>query len=178
MRNYGANYRELAMCMNDEAENACLCGTLYNETAFIDAVVHKYRFPGPHGGSNLTAEDLFDLTLDELDLIYRALTREKREKESTDSLIHPVETDQTLANKISIVKAVAEYLQAKTAKADEEREANARLRWALRKRDSMQRDNVTMEQLDEIIKSGGKTNPFKPAAPAEVENSETNAPTE
>lgn len=133
---------------------------IYGETAFIDAVIHKYRFPGPHGGSNLMTEDLFDLSVDNLDLIYKALTKEKREQESCDSLINPVKVDPALNNKIAIVRAVARYLRAKTAKADSDREAKNLMQWALREKNKKQRENVTMEQLDAIIQSGGTVNPF------------------
>lgn len=69
---------------------------------FETATRKKYRFP--YRG-NIGVEDLWDLTLDQLDTIYAALSK-TAETKGEKSLLNKPAVDQDLLNEIEIVKYV------------------------------------------------------------------------
>ena len=70
---------------------------------FEIATRKKYRFP--FRGS-ITAEDLWDLSLTQLDTIYKTLSKEAKTEKEEESLMDEKKEDQDLLNKLSIVKHV------------------------------------------------------------------------
>ena len=84
---------------------------------FEIATRKKYRFP--FRGS-LTVEDLWDLSLVQLDTIYKTLSKEARTEKEEESLMSDKKEDQDLLNKLEIVKHIFSV-----KKTEAEAEANA-----------------------------------------------------
>lgn len=74
-----------------------------NNDVFISALKEKYRFPYK---GQITAEDLWDLTGTQLDSIYKTLNAEKKTTQEDSLMGHRTAAEQTLLNKIEIVKYV------------------------------------------------------------------------
>ena len=91
---------------------------------FEVATREKYRFP--YRGM-ISVEDLWDLSMEQLDVIYRTLNKAKKAN-SEESLIEENAVDQKTANEINIVKYIFNY---KKNEAEERRNAAAK---ALKKR--------------------------------------------
>lgn len=70
---------------------------------FEIATRKKYRFP--FRGS-ITAEDLWDLSLAQLDIVYKTLSKEAKTEKEEESLMDGKKEDQDLLNKLDIVKHV------------------------------------------------------------------------
>lgn len=70
---------------------------------FEVATRKKYRFP--FRGS-ITSEDLWDLSLAQLDTVYKTLSKEAKTEKEEDSLMDDKKEDQDLMNKLDIVKHV------------------------------------------------------------------------
>ena len=89
-----------------------------NNDVFISALKEKYRFPYK---GQITAEDLWDLTGTQLDSIYKTLNAEKKTTQEDSLMGHRTAAEQTLLNKIEIVKYVfsakQEEIEAKKQKA-------------------------------------------------------------
>lgn len=76
---------------------------------FEIATMEKYRFQYK---GQITTEDLWDLSPSQLDTIYKALNAEKKVTEEDSLLGHRTREEQTLLNKIELVKHVFEAKQA------------------------------------------------------------------
>lgn len=85
---------------------------------WIESLEKKYRFE--YKGL-ISTEDLFDLNLDELDMIYRSLKREEKDLQS-DSLLDNTDNPQIneLATKIEVVKSIFEIKDAQIKLREEE----------------------------------------------------------
>ena len=70
---------------------------------FEIATRKKYRFP--FRGS-ITSEDLWDLSLAQLDTVYKTLSKEAKTENEEESLMDEKKEDQDLLNKLDIVKHV------------------------------------------------------------------------
>lgn len=70
---------------------------------FEIATRKKYRFP--FRGS-ITSEDLWDLSLAQLDTVYKTLSKEAKTEKEEESLMDGKKEDQDLLNKLDIVKRV------------------------------------------------------------------------
>ena len=84
---------------------------------FEIATRKKYRFP--FRGS-ITSEDLWDLSLTQLDTVYKTLSKEAKTEKEEESLMDGKKEDQDLLNKLDIVKHVFNV-----KKTEAEAEANA-----------------------------------------------------
>ena len=76
---------------------------------FKTATKEKYRFP--YKGM-ISVEDLWDLNLAQLDGIYKSLNAQKKTAEEDSLLGQHTKEDQTLQNKIEIVKDIFSEKQA------------------------------------------------------------------
>lgn len=82
---------------------------------FEKAVIGKYRFP--HKGL-VTVEDLFDLSVEDLDSVFKTLNSQKKKDEEESLLSTKSKNDDILETKIKIVKnIVIRKLAEKTNKA-------------------------------------------------------------
>lgn len=128
------------------------------EGVFMRAAVCKYRFPNV-AGNDFSAEDLFDLSDEELDTIYKGLNTEKHQRESEESLSHHVDCDVDLNAKLEIIRDVFNYRKRKADLEEADRKAADLLKWA-KETQEIAKDGVTKDQLDIIIRSNGRRNPF------------------
>lgn len=76
---------------------------------FEIATMEKYRFQYK---GQITTEDLWDLSPSQLDTIYKSLNAEKKATEEDSLLGQRTREEQTLLNKIELVKHVFEAKQA------------------------------------------------------------------
>lgn len=115
---------------------------------FEMATREKYRFP--YRGM-ISVEDLWDLSMEQLDVIYRTLNKAKKAN-SEESLIEENAVDQKTANEINIVKYIFNY---KKNEAEERRNAATK---ALKKRQLLeilakkQNDSLNEKSEEEIQK--------------------------
>ncbi len=85
---------------------------------FEIATKNKYRFPFKGA---ITVEDLWDLSCDQLNTVFKALNKERKTVNEESLLdMHQTEEDVTLTNKIDIVKYI---FNAKQLEAQARREA-------------------------------------------------------
>lgn len=80
---------------------------------FEIATRKKYRFP--YKGL-ISVEDLWDLSMRELDAIYKALSKEVKTEQEEDSLMDETKADSDLLNMIEIVKQVFSFKKAEAEK--------------------------------------------------------------
>ena len=81
------------------------------ENLFEGAVRAKYRFPFK---GQITAEDLWDLSLQDLDRVFKALNTEAKLSQEESLLNTPDKKTETLQRKIEIVKHIVAVRQAET----------------------------------------------------------------
>ena len=81
------------------------------ENLFEGAVRAKYRFPFK---GQITAEDLWDLPLQDLDRVFKALNAEAKLSQEESLLNTPDKKTETLQRKIEIVKHIVAVRQAET----------------------------------------------------------------
>ena len=84
------------------------------ENIFEYAAMHKLRF---NYKGQLTTEDLYDLSLKELDSIYKTLNRENKKEEEESLLVTHTTKDTALAVKIEIIKYIVRKKQEQEEKA-------------------------------------------------------------
>lgn len=122
-----------------------------NNNLFEVAVRDKYRYP--YKGV-ITTEDLFDLSVTELDKIYRSLNAEKK-KANEDSLLNIKDKTETkIDNQIEIIKYIvdvklAEIEKRKNEKADKERKA--KLLGIIEEKENDLLRNMSLEELKKLL---------------------------
>lgn len=119
---------------------------------FVTASVKKYRFPYK---GQATVEDLWDLSVEALDSIYKTLKAEcKRDDE--DSLLTASTTNPDVTNKIEIVKYIVQTklaeAEARTKHAQQMKEKEKYMEILAEKQDEALR-NLTIEELQAKIAS-------------------------
>ena len=114
---------------------------------FKYAAQHKLRFPFR---GNIATENLYELSLEDLDLIYGKLRAEQKDSGKLESLLHETKTDKDLDIKIEIVKDVMrEKLEAadKAKKALAKKQERQKLLEAIAKKDEEDLNNASKEEL-------------------------------
>lgn len=117
---------------------------------FEKAARRKLRFT--HKGS-ITAEDLWDLKLEDLDGIYRKLRKEQDNREG-ESLLRPVKADKDLNLSVDVVRRVVEVkLAEKQARQDraEKRQRRDRLREVLAQKQDESLKAKSEEELAQLL---------------------------
>lgn len=71
---------------------------------FEEAIRNKYRFPSSVG--QLSTEDLWDLSIEKLDLVYRKLNSDLKKVTEESLLTTKSDADKELTNKLIIVKHI------------------------------------------------------------------------
>lgn len=121
------------------------------ENIFEYAVENKLRFP--YKGS-VSTEDLYDLSVNELDTIYKNLKREAKKADEDSLLTTQSKEDISLNVKIEIVKAiVAKKLAAVEArkKAKENKEKRDKLLEIKAQRENAVLENMSDEELNKAL---------------------------
>lgn len=121
------------------------------EKIFINAARNKYRFPFK---GQITVEDLWDLTVVNLDSIYRILNSQlKTSKE--DSLLTTKNTeDKILEEKIEIIKYIATVKQTEAKKKEDEKAVkaqNARIREIIASKKDAALLDKSVEELQAML---------------------------
>lgn len=121
------------------------------ETMFIMAAKNKFRFPFR---GLVSTEDLFDLSMENLDTIYKALMLEKKKTTEESLLGAKTKTVEVLEAKIGIVTYVfnlkKEEKEANIA-AKERKERNERIKAIIADKQNEALRNLTTEELAKLI---------------------------
>lgn len=120
---------------------------------FEIAARNKYRFPY-HG--TITTEDLYDLSVENLDGIYKKLNAEIRKTEE-DSLLETDSAENTeLKNKVEIIKSIVNYklkMAEKTRKAFETHQKKQRIMSIIYDKKNEELRNKSAEELEQLLES-------------------------
>jgi hypothetical protein len=114
---------------------------------FEQAVRNKYRF---NYRGVLTVEDLWDLSVESLDQIFKSLTKMAKEASEESLLSTPSKEDKELNDKIEIVKYIVKTKLEEKAKAKEMYENKAkkqRLLEIIKRKEDAQLENMSIEEL-------------------------------
>lgn len=114
---------------------------------FKYAAKHKLRFPFR---GNIATENLYELSVEELDTVYGKLRAEQKDSGELESLLHTKKEDKELEVKIAIVKDVmSEKLEAveRAKKARAKKEERQKLLEAIAKKDEEALSNASKEEL-------------------------------
>jgi hypothetical protein len=117
---------------------------------FQYAAKHKLRFPYKGG---ISVESLYELSVEELDKIYKSLKRLAK-AEDEESLLEVNKTDKELEIKIEIIKDIVAEKQAaadKAKKASETKARKQRIMEAIAKKDEEAMDNASKEELQAML---------------------------
>lgn len=122
-----------------------------NMNIFEYAVANKFRFP--YKGS-VSTEDLYDLSVTELDSIYKNLKREVKKANEDSLLVTQSKEDIVLNIKIEIVKFIVtkKLTQAEAKKKEKEnKEKRERLLEIKAQRENAALENMSDEELDKAL---------------------------
>lgn len=114
---------------------------------FEIATRKKYRFPYK---GNVSVEDLWSLSLESLDVVYRALNQTYNQMASEVSLLHNNLGDEDIRNKIEIVRYIVQVkLSEKQAALAEKRRAEEKQKIlsVLKQRDDDKYNKMSDEEL-------------------------------
>lgn len=120
---------------------------------FEKAAKNKYRFN--YLGS-ISVEDLFDLSVVQLDIIFKDLNAQKKQSEEESLLDVKTEEDEELSNKLAIVKHIFDVKQAEKLASLQEKERADRKQKILEILQSKQDEslqNMSEEKLKEMLES-------------------------
>lgn len=121
------------------------------ENIFEYAVENKLRFP--YKGS-IGTEDLYNLSVNELDSIYKNLKREEKKADEDSLLTTQSKEDISLTVKIEIVKTIVAKKLAKDEerkKAKENKEKREKLLEIKAQRENAALENMSDEELDKAL---------------------------
>lgn len=122
-----------------------------NTNMFEMATRNKYRFPFK---GMITVEDLWDLTVNSLDTVFKALNAEKKRTQEESLLDTKSHEDEILLTKIEIVKHIVSVKLAEIEKAKNEK-AKAELKQKIMeikaKRQDAAFENMSDEDLDKAL---------------------------
>lgn len=114
------------------------------------AAKEKYRFPFR---GNISVEDLFDLTMSQLDVVYKEL--KSQVKESSDSLLKEVSTeDKELKNKIEIVKTIFEDKKTEAVQKEQvlaEKQRKERIKELIAQKKDQDLVDKSIEELEAML---------------------------
>ena len=123
------------------------------DNLLVLALKNKYRF---NFKGIVSVEDLFDLSLEDLDKIHRDLNRQAKASSEESLLSKKTNSDEVLDNKIEIVKYI--FNIKKTEQEERVREASRKVErekimaiLATKKEESLA--NKTEEELEEMLKN-------------------------
>lgn len=111
------------------------------------AAKHKLRFPFR---GNIATENLYELSVEDLDKVYGELRAEQKNSGEAESLLHAKKEDKVIEVKIEIVKDIMkEKLAAieKAKRASEKKQERQRLLEALAKKDEEALNNASREEI-------------------------------
>ena len=116
---------------------------------FEDASRLKFRFPFK---GMITTEDLWDLSLEQLDTVYKALSKEAKASQEDSLLSDKRDVDTVLRAKISIVKYIFDYKKAEKEKRKQDAEKAEKKQRILEILAKKQDDNLMNSSEDELMR--------------------------
>lgn len=119
---------------------------------FEKAVRAKYRFPFARGQASV--EDLWDLTLPELDSIFKTLNRQVKAATEETLLTTKSAADDEILAKIEIVKYIVATLQAEAefkAAAKKRSESKQELLELLNRKEHQAKENLSVDEIKALI---------------------------
>jgi tetrahydromethanopterin S-methyltransferase subunit H len=119
---------------------------------FEIAVRNKYRFPSGTGQANV--EDLWDLSVERLDNIYKKLKSELKQVEEESLLNKVTESDKEIQNKLEIVKYIftTKTTEKETMfKTKEKSEMKQYLLSIVKQKQNAEYEGKTIEELQQMI---------------------------
>ena len=127
-----------------------------NNELFINATRNNYQFPF-RGMINVI--DLWDLSLTNLDLVFKTLNAEAKKSEEESLLNTKSKEDEEISNKIEIVKYI-DSVKLDEKKKREDAKKNAEMRQRLleikAKRQDAALENMSDEELDKALAELGE----------------------
>jgi hypothetical protein len=122
-----------------------------NEKMFEVAVRNKFRFPYK---GQVSAEDLWDMSVRDLDLVFKSLNSELKTVKEESLLEVKSQQDQELETKIEIVKYVVKVkLEEKAAevKTKENKEKKQKILEIINQKQDAGLQNMSIEELQGIL---------------------------
>lgn len=119
---------------------------------FEIATRRKYRF---QCAGSLTVEDLWDLSVESLDKVFKLLNAQRKQTQEESLLTSKTKEDEDLMIKIEIVKYIVEVKLAEKearAKAKERKEQKQKIMAILDEKKDAALHNMTTEQLEAMLK--------------------------
>lgn len=124
------------------------------ETIFMNASRKKYRF---NYKGVITTEDLWDLSLRDLDSIYKSLRKQEKVENEEESLLSTrTAADNELSEKIAIVKSIVQMKQAEAADAamaKEKSDRNQEIMAIISKKKKEALADLSIEELEKMIET-------------------------
>lgn len=121
------------------------------ENLFEGAVRAKYRFPFK---GSITTEDLWDLSLQDLDRVFKALNGEAKQTQEESLLKVKDEQSEILERKIEIVKHIVAVKQAEIAavkEAADRKVQKQRIMEIISKKEDDALANMSLEDLKKMV---------------------------
>lgn len=118
---------------------------------FEQAVRNKYRFPFR---GLCTVEDLWDLSVANLDTVYKELNKQKKQSEEDSLLESKTSEDVILDNMIEIVKHIVSTKQKEQAErllAKEKKEKDKFIMDLIKRKQNERLENMTIEELTKML---------------------------
>ena len=125
---------------------------------FEIATRKKYRFP--YKGI-INIEDMWDLSVEELDSIYKVLTREAKKNKEESLLAKKSEGEQDIDNMIELVKHIVSVKQQEAADrilAAQKRERNQEIMGIIKDKEKQKLKDASIEDLYKMLEEK-KENP-------------------
>lgn len=119
---------------------------------FEIATCRKYRF---QFNGSLTVEDLWDLSVESLDKVFKLLNAQRKQTQEESLLASKTKEDEDLMIKIEIVKYIVEVKLAEKearAKAKEIKEQKQKIMAILDEKKDKALHDMTTEQLEAMLK--------------------------
>lgn len=121
------------------------------ENLFEGAVRAKYRFPFK---GQVTTEDLWDLSLQDLDRVFKALNADAKKQQEESLLNIPDKETETLHRKIEIVKHIVAVKQAEIQaikQAADKKAQKQRIMEIIAKKEDEALQNMSREDLMKML---------------------------
>lgn len=118
---------------------------------FAVATRKKYRFPF---NGQISVEDLWDLSLAQLDRVYKALKKDQKTSAEESLMTTRTSEDTTLDNKLDIVKFIFETKQGEKLAAERKVEEDAkknRIREIIADKRDEELKSMSIEQLEKLL---------------------------
>lgn len=115
------------------------------------AVRKKYRFPFR---GQISVEDLWDLSITNLDSVFKTLNKEKKQSEEESLLSVKSEADKEVENKIEIVKYIVAVKQAEAAErisVKEKAQRKQKIAAIIERKQDEELESKSIEELMKII---------------------------